>query len=103
MLRRFSHASEGDAPFRKMSEHDSVIFTGYESLPLMKKRNGTKKEVSDKLLKNLKSTKESSSDDNLDYDLDFSMEDNGNNADIDQHEEDRLLNDEQDVLNPGKL
>ena len=102
MLHSFDHVSEGDAPFRKTSEHDCVIFTGYERLLPMKKHDGTKKEVSDKLSKNLKSTKESSSDDNLEYDLDFSMEDNGNNADIDQHEEDRLLNDEQDILNPGK-
>ena len=102
MMRSFGHSSEGDAPLRKTSEHDSVIFTGYDSPLPMNQPDGTKKESFDKLLKNLKSSKGSSSEDNFDNDLDLSMEDDSDNADIDQHEEDRLLDDEQDILNSGK-
>ena len=102
MVRSFGHSSEGNAPLRKTSEHDSVIFTGYDSPPCMNQPDGTKKESSNKLPKNLKSRKGSSSEDNFEYDLDLSMEDDGDNTDIDQHEEYRLLDDEQDVINPGK-
>ena len=102
MLHSFGHSNEGDAPLRKTSEHDSVIFTGYDSPPHMNQPDGTKKESSNKLSKNLKSSKGTSSEDNFEDDLDLSMEDDGDNADIDQHEEGRLLDDEQDLINPGK-
>ena len=102
MVRSFGHSNEGDAPLRETSEHDSVIFTGYDSLPCMNQPDGTKKESSNKLSKNLKSSKGTSSEDNFEYDLDLSLEDDGDNTDIDQFEEERLLDDEQDLINPGE-